>query len=216
MDIVHPALNDYMKKITPERHPVLKEMEEYAAENDFPIIGPLVGRFLQQLVFLTGAKRVFEMGSGYGYSAVWFSQALPEDGVVECTETDEDNIKRAVDYAKAAEVSAKIRWHHGDALESMENADGPFDIILCDVSKHQYPRALEIAWPKLRRGGIMITDNVLWSGRITEQDEPDKSTAAILEFNKKSYQLSDALCTIMPLRDGLMLAVKTWRGEIYQ
>jgi predicted O-methyltransferase YrrM len=194
--------------ITPDRHPVLQEMEVYAAENDFPIIGPLVGRFLAQLVHLTGAKRIFEMGSGYGYSAIWFSQALPRDGVVECTETDEDNIARARVYADRAGVGEKIMWYQGDALQSMADTLGPYDIILCDVNKDQYPRALEIAWPKLRRGGIMITDNVLWSGRIVEQNEPDDSTGGILEFNDRCYELSDALCTIMPLRDGLMLAVK--------
>jgi len=208
VDIVDPRLDDYMTKLTPERHPVLQEMEEYAAEHDFPIIGPLVGRFLAQLVHLTGAKRVFEMGSGYGYSAIWFSRAMPDDGVVECTDTDEENMLRARDYTQRAGVAEKIMWYQGDALESMDAVLGPYDIILCDVNKSQYPRALEIAWPKLRQGGIMITDNVLWSGRIVEQEQPDASTSGILDFNRKSYQLSDALCSIMPIRDGLMLAVK--------
>ncbi len=208
MDIVNSRLNDYMKSLTPASHQVLQEMEQYARENGFPIIGPLVGRFLAQLVYLTGARRIFEMGSGYGYSAIWFSQALPADGSVECTEGDPANVARGREYAERAGVTEKIIWYEGDAIESMDAALPPYDIILCDIDKHQYPKALEIAWPKLRAGGIMVTDNVLRAGKVVEQYPPDKSTAGVLEFNKNSYGLPDALCTIMPLRDGLMLAVK--------
>ncbi len=208
MKIMRPEINDYMLSITPTRHPVLTEMEDYARANDFPIIGPLVGQFLQQIVALAQAKRIFEMGSGYGYSAIWFALAMPPEGVVECTEMDEANIERGKRHAAAAGVAAKIRWQRGDALESMRRSAGEFDIILNDVDKHQYPEALNIAWPRLRRGGVMITDNVLWSGRIVDENPPSKATAGILEFNRRSYALPDALCSLVPIRDGLMVAVK--------
>lgn len=208
MELTNPAINDYLHNLTPPRHAVLAEMEQYGKENKFPIIGPLVGRFLHQLALLTNATRIFEMGSGYGYSAVWFSFALKDGGTVDCTEMDKSNIERGKKYTAAAEVVDHITWHQGDALESMEKATGVYDIILNDVDKEQYPRALEIAWPKLRRGGIMVTDNVLWSGRIVEENPPSESTAGILEFNRQSYALPDSMCTVMPIRDGLMLAVK--------
>lgn len=208
MELTNPAINDYLHNLTPMRPQVLAEMEEYAKENKFPIIGPLVGRFLYQLALLTNATRIFEMGSGYGYSAVWFSMALKDGGMVECTEMDKANIERGKKYAAAAGVANHITWHQGDALESMRKATGIYDIILNDVDKEQYPRALEIAWSKLRSGGIMITDNVLWSGRIVEENPPSAATAGILEFNKRVYALPDSICTLMPIRDGLMLAVK--------
>ncbi len=208
MELTNPAINDYLHNLTPPRHRVLAEMEQYAKDNKFPIIGPLVGRFLHQLVHLTNAARIFEMGSGYGYSAVWFSSAMKDGGTVECTEMDQANIQRGQKYTIAAGVADHITWHQGDALESMRNATGPYDIILNDVDKEQYPRALEIAWPKLRRGGIMVTDNVLWSGRIVEENTPSESTAGILEFNKRAYALPDSICSLMPIRDGLLLAVK--------
>ncbi len=208
MDITNPGINDYLFKLTPPRHRVLKQMEKYAATNGFPIIGPLVGRLLQQLVMLTSARRVFEMGSGYGYSAIWMALAMQDGGTIECTESDPVNIALGQERAAAAGVGKRIIWHEGEALDSMKKAKGKYDIILCDVDKQQYPEALKIAWPKLRQGGIMVTDNVLWSGRIVSEKKPQESTAKILEFNKKIYGLKDALCTLLPLRDGLMLALK--------
>ncbi len=183
-------------------------MEEYAREKQFPIIGPLVSRFLQQLVILTGATRVFEMGSGFGYSALWMSLVLPDGGQIHCTEFDPENIERGRKYHKTAGVANKIIWHQGDARESMREAKGEFDIILNDIDKEQYPQALAIAWPKLRRGGIMVTDNSLWSGAVITEETPRESTAGVLAVNRDTYGLSDAITTILPLRDGLLLAVK--------
>jgi len=208
MNITDPAINNYLRKLTPTSHPVLLEMERYATKHGFPIIGPLTGRMLQQLVILTGAQRIFEMGSGYGYSAISMALVLHGDGTIECTETDAENIARGRKHAQTARVGKKIIWHEGDALESMRKAKGKYDIIFCDVDKEQYPAALKIAWPKLRKGGIMVTDNVLWSGRVITENPPKPGTAGILKFNRLAYALPDALCTLQPLRDGLMLAVK--------
>lgn len=208
MNITDPAINSYLRKLTPAGHPVLQEMEQYAAKHDFPIIGPLTGRTLQQLVILIGAKRIFEMGSGYGYSAISMALVMRPGGTIECTEMDRENIARGRQYAQTARVGKKIIWHDGDALESMRKAKGKYDIILCDVNKEQYPAALEIAWPKLRKGGIMVTDNALWSARVVTEKPPKPATAGILKFNRMVYALPDALCTLLPLRDGLLLAVK--------
>jgi caffeoyl-CoA O-methyltransferase len=208
MKIIEPVITEYLECLTPERHPVQQEMEKYAGEHNFPIIGPLVGRFLQQLVVLTGARSIFEMGSGYGYSALWMALTLPDDGKIQCTEFDADNIARGKDFLKRAGVDGKVSWLQGDALDHIKKARGPFDIILNDVDKHQYPNSLEIAWPKLRRGGAMITDNSLWSGRVVTEDPPTKSTSGVLRINKNAYALDDGVASIIPLRDGLLLIVK--------
>lgn len=208
MNITDPRISTYLHELTPPLQAELIRMEKYAAKNGFPIIGPLVGRLLQQLVVLTSAKRVFEMGSGYGYSAISMALAMGNSGTIECTEMSSDNIERGCGHAKAAGVSRKIVWHQGDALESMRKARGKYDIILCDVDKEQYPEALRIAWPRLRRGGIMVTDNVLWSGRVVTEKPPQPATKGILAFNRAIYRLPDAICSLMPIRDGLMLAVK--------
>lgn len=208
MTVHSPELEAYLSSLLPDRNSVLADMEAYAREHKFPIIGPLVGRFLQQMVRLTNARRVFEMGSGYGYSAVWFATAMADGSIVECTETDAANIARGKAFAQAAGVGDRIEWHQSDALDAMATAAGPFDIILNDVDKHQYPRALELAWPQLRRGGVMITDNVLWSNRVINEKPPSSGTAGILEFNRSSYALPDALSVIIPLRDGLMVSIK--------
>jgi caffeoyl-CoA O-methyltransferase len=208
VNITDPKINDYLRSLTPRRNAVLTKMETYAAKNGFPIIGPLVGRFLQQLVIMTSAKRVFEMGSGYGYSAISIALAMSNGGKIECTETDPRNIERGKEHAAKAGIEGRIVWHEGDGLEWMRKVKGKYDIILCDVDKQQYPEALKVAWPKLRKGGVMVTDNVLWSGRVLTERPPKPATAGILEFNRKVYSKSDAVCSLMPIRDGLMVAVK--------
>lgn len=208
MNIVEPQVLQYLNCMIPERHPVLHEMERYAEEKRFPIIGPLVGRFLQQLVTMTRAKRIFEMGSGYGYSAAWMALALPDDGKIECCEFKDENIECGRTYLQRLGVGDRVDWHSGDALETMANTSETFDLILNDVDKHQYPKSLEIAWPRLRNGGVFVTDNALWSGRIVSEDPPSKSTSGVLRVNKDAYALEDAIASIIPLRDGLLLLVK--------
>jgi caffeoyl-CoA O-methyltransferase len=149
------------------------------------------------------------MGSGYGYSAIWFALAMPAGGVVHCTENDPANIALGRDFAEQAGVGARIEWHEGDARAQIERVDGAFDIILIDVDKEQYPQALVAAWPKLRPGGVLVTDNTLWSGRVVTEQPPAETTQGVLTFNEQAYGLADALATILPLRDGLLLAVKT-------
>lgn len=208
MKIIDPAIDDYMMALTPARHAVLAEMEAFAAMHKFPIVGPLVGRFLQQLVRLGGVRRVFEMGSGFGYSALWMALAMAEDGMIECTESNADNVQRGQAWIEQAQMAERVRWQTGDALELIAQAGGQYDLILNDVDKEQYPEALRRAWPKVRQGGVLITDNALWSGRMVHESPPAESTRGVLQINQAAYALPDALVTILPLRDGLLLAVK--------
>ncbi len=207
MEIVHPDVNKYINTLLPERYPKLQEMEALARERDFPIIGPQVGRILYQYARLTGAKRIFEMGSGFGYSAFWFALALPEDGKIICTEAAQNNIDMGEDYLKAAGLGKKVDFRKGDAIKILSQTDGPFDIILNDIDKHDYPRALEMAVPKLRVGGLLITDNTLWSGRVADE-KPDATTRAILEYNRLAFSHPDLWTTILPVRDGVTVSQK--------
>lgn len=207
MNIVNKEIEKYLLDLTPNRDPILTEMEELGAERGFPIVGPLVGRFLHQMVMASGAKSIFEMGSGYGYSAYWFAKALPDDGRIICTEGSADNAKLAENFLQRGGILEKVDFRVGDALEIIETEDGPFDIIYNDVDKEGYPEVFQKAVPKLRKGGLFITDNVLWSGRVTT-GEGGASTQAILKFDKMVYESKDLFTTIVPLRDGLAVCVK--------
>jgi predicted O-methyltransferase YrrM len=208
MSIFQPGINEYLlAQLDPSPSP-LDEMEQYARENGFPIIGPLVGRFLQQLVVLTGARRVFELGSGYGYSALWMSMVLPKDGKVICTDTDADNKQRAMEYFKRTEHDSKLDFRLGEATAQFKEESGPFDIILNDIDKEGYPDTIALVKDRLRSGGIFVTDNVLWSGRILEEKPEKQSTAAIQKFTRMLYEDSDFITTIVPLRDGITVALR--------
>ncbi|HLX12475.1 MAG TPA: O-methyltransferase [Bacteroidota bacterium] len=207
MNITQPELNDYLLNIIPVRDPVLQDMETYAQKNNFPIIGPLVGRILYSYAKAIDAKRILELGSGYGYSAVWFAKAMGKEGKIICTEGSADNAHRAEEYFKKAKLSTKIDFRVGNALSIIDQVDGEFDIILNDIDKHQYPQAYRKAIPRLRKGGLFITDNVLWSGKVLDK-KPDAATAGILTFTRLIYSSRSLFTVILPIRDGVSVSVK--------
>lgn len=205
MDVVDPRLEGYLESLLPPADPVRAEMEALASERGFPIVGPLVGRFLALLVELMDARRVLEMGSGFGYSALWFARALPDDGEVVLTEYDRGDRDQARGFLETAGVAGKARFLIGDALQLVPELDGHFDIVLIDVDKEQYPDALDVALPRLRPGGLLIADNVLWFGRVVEERPPSPSTRGILEFNRRIHADPRLTVATIPLRDGLAL-----------
>lgn len=207
MDIVNAHIVDYLLNVTPERDSVLEDMEEYALARNFPIIGPLVGRLLYVLTKTNKAVRVLELGSGFGYSAYWFAKALGKDGEVICTEGNPDNAEHAQSYFHRAKITQKIKFCVGDALKLIDEVDGQFDIIFNDIDKHQYPKAFRKALPRLRKGGLFISDNVLWNGKVLNE-KPDSDTAGILTFNRLIYSSKELFTTIIPLRDGVSISIK--------
>ena len=207
MDIVHPNIVEYMLNVTPDRDHVLEEMERYALERYFPIIGPLVGRLLYVLAQTVQAERILELGSGFGYSAYWFAKAIGKDGEIICTEIDPNNIQRAEEYLRRGKSSKKVRFLVGNAMELIDQLDGQFDIIFNDIDKHQYPKAFRKAVPRLRKGGLLISDNVLWSGKILDH-KPDADTAGILTYNRLIHSSKELFSTIVPLRDGIAISIK--------
>ena len=206
--ITAESVEDYLYALIPPRDEVLSEIEAEAAKRDIPIVGPAVGRILHQLALMTGAKTVFEMGSAIGYSTIWWAQAVGETGRVIYTDGDRKNAERARGYFQGAGVSSRITLHTGDALEFLSEQKQEFDVIFNDVDKEDYPRVLRLVPPRLRRGGLFITDNVLWSGRVADKNPTDARTKAILEFNRKLYDSKEFYTTILPIRDGLAVAVK--------
>ena len=201
-------VDDYLYTMLPKRDPVLEEMEDYASDHNIPIVGPAVARALQQLALMINAKTVFELGSAIGYSTIWWARAVGEKGRVIYTDGDARNAERARAYFDRAGVSDRITLHTGDALEVLSEQKQEFDIIFNDVDKEDYPRVLRMVSPRLRQGGLFITDNVLWSGRVAEKNPKESRTKAILEFNRLLYDSSEFFTTILPIRDGLAVAWK--------
>jgi caffeoyl-CoA O-methyltransferase len=202
-------VEEYLYKLLPERDAVVAEMEDYAAQNRIPIIGPAVARMLALFVQVSGAKRIFEMGSAIGYSTIWLARAAGPKAKVMYTDGDPEKARRAKEYFRRAGVAKRIEVRVGDALELMKKAPGKFDMIFNDVDKHQYPDALHVALPKLRRGGLFITDNTLWSGKPARTAAPDDiHTQGIQEFNRLVYSSKKLYPVLIPLRDGVTVCRK--------
>ena len=206
--ITAAPIEDYLYSLLPPRDEVLASMEAEAGKRDIPIVGPAVARVLYQLAIISRAKTVFELGSAIGYSTIWWARAVGEGSRVIYTDGDRKNADEARGYFERAGVSDRITIKVGDALEFLSEEKREFDIIFCDVDKEDYPRAFRLAVPRLRKGGLFVADNVLWSGKVAQSNPSEDSTKAILEFNRLLYDSGDLFTTILPIRDGLVVAVK--------
>lgn len=206
---VQEDVEQYVYDLLPASDGLLAEMEEYAAGHNVPIIGPAVARFLALLVQISGARRIFEMGSAIGYSTIWLARAAGPKAQVFYTDGDPENARRAEAHFRKAGVAKRIRIQTGDALELLKKMPGKFDLIFNDVDKHQYPEAMRIAVPKLKRGGLFVTDNTLWSGRAARPAAPgDKNTLGVQELNRLTFSSRELFPVLLPLRDGVTVARK--------
>lgn len=215
MDIVHPAVERYMRDLAAsDDEPVLLEMEALASAEHFPIIGRLCGRTLEVAARAINARRIFEMGSGFGYSAYWFSRATGPGGEIHLTDTDPENEKKATDFLSRAGLLEPIRYHVGDAFAALADVDGEFDIVYCDIDKDGYPEAWRRARERVRVGGLFMCDNVLWSGRVTGESDEEEDvrhgwTDAIKSMNEMIEADPSYRSTIVPTRDGVVIAIRT-------
>jgi len=209
-ELYHPELRGYLDSLVPPRPDELKKMEVYAKENAFPIVGPAAGQFCYQLAKLSGAKRVYELGSGYGYSTAWFCRAVKENGGGEVHHVvwDEKLSKMARVHLAKLGYEAMVHYTVGEAVEALKRTEGPFDLIFNDIDKEGYPDALAVIAEKLKPGGILITDNLLWSGRIFDPADASPATEGVREFTRRITQDPGWNCSIVPIRDGLLVAVK--------
>ena len=207
--LVAPALDQYIRDLVPSRDPVLAEMESYAAEHDVPIVGPAVGSLLEILAQSIGAARVFEMGSAIGYSTAFFAQAVGPEGRVFYTDGSADNAKEASGYLSRMGLLGRVDVRTGDAVSLFAKTPGEFDVIFIDIDKDGYPQALEAAAPRVRPGGLLLADNVLWSGKVVDAAVRDAMTEGIRAFNRALFARRDFTSVIVPLRDGVAIARKT-------
>ena len=207
MTITEPAIEQYLANLLPERDAVLMEMEQLARDRNIPIIGPVVARFLYQIIRLTGARRVFEMGSAIGYSTIWIARAAGPGCTVYYTDSDTANARLAEDFIQRAGVRDRVMILTGNAMELLDQTPGEFDVIFCDVDKDQYPQAFHRALPRICKGGLLLADNVLWQGLVTETPRDD-FTRGIVEFNRLIYSSPELFPTIMPVRDGFAICEK--------
>ena len=205
--ITVPEVEEYMYGLLPPQDAILAEMEEDAAQNDYAIVGPAVARVLYQLATISGAKKIFELGSAIGYSTLWWARAVGEGGRVIYTDGDPQRAEKARRYFERAGVTPRITIRVGDALEFLSEEKEQYDIIFNDVDKTDYPRAFRLALPRLKSGGLFIADNVLWYGKVSRPN-PDAETKAILQFNQLICESKDLFTTILPLRDGVSVSVK--------
>lgn len=207
--ITESKIEKYIYSMLPRRDSVVREMERYAAVHGVPIIGPACGRLLYQMARVIEARRVFEMGSAIGYSTLWLARAVGPEGSVFYTDSDRANARRAEAYLRRAGALRRVRILIGDALRLLDSTEGRFDLIFNDVGKTQYPEVFRLAVPRLRAGGLFITDNVLWSGRVSQRAyRNDPETRAIQKFNRLIYRSPKLFTTIIPLRDGFAVCLK--------
>lgn len=206
-NLLSGPIENYLRDLLPDRDDLLSEMEEVAAREKIPIVGPLVGRLLWLLARMIEARRVLELGSAVGYSTIWLARGVEEDGRVTFTDWSEENGRRGKDYFRRAGVADRIDVRTGDALEILAGLDGEFDLIFNDLDKHFYPRVFEMAIPRLRPGGLLVSDNVFWSGRVAEEDG-DEWTQAIREYNRRIHETPGLFSTIIPIRDGVSVTFK--------
>ncbi len=207
MSIVDPKVQDYLQDLS--RLPgdeILAEMEAVAVERGFPIVGPQVGRLLTVLTRLRRPQSVFELGSGYGYSTLWFARCLEPSGVVHHTDGSEDNSRQAREYLKRAGVAERVRFHVGDAIDSLREVGGPHDIYYVDIDKHQYPDAFEVIRPAMRAGDLLIVDNMIWSGRVVDETPPEASTRGIRVLTERVFSDRGLESSILPVRDGVLIS----------
>jgi predicted O-methyltransferase YrrM len=215
--IDYDKTQEYIASLVPPREPEMQKMEKYAEENDFPIIGPACGYFCYQLARMIQARSVFELGSGYGYSTAWFAKAVKETcaeqgrsdgGVVHHTVWEEELSKRAAGYLSRLGSVDVVQFHVGEAVESLRQTEGPFDIIFNDIDKEAYPDSLPVVKEKLRPGALLIIDNMLWHGQTLDPHDHEDSTEAIRRFTRDITTDPDWIVSLVPMRDGMIVAYK--------
>jgi len=210
IELVAAPVALYLEALVPKRHSELARMERAARKTHFPIIGPAVGQLCYLLARAIGARRVFELGSGFGYSTAWFARAVRESGggVVHHVVWDEDLSTKAKGHLAAMGLDDVVRYTVGEAVDVLKKTEGIFDVMFCDIDKHGYPAALPIMEGKLRSGGLLIVDNMLWSGRIFDASDKSKDTEGIRKFTRLVFKSPQWAASIVPIRDGVLVARK--------
>lgn len=210
MSYDNERLNEYLNDLVPERPAELREMEAYAQQHGFPIIGPAAGYFCYQIARLIQARRIFELGSGYGYSTAWFAKAIDENGGGELFHVvwDAQLSQRARQHLRRLGYDQIVRYLVSEAVDALRQTEGPFDLIFLDIEKKGYPQSIPVIERKLRQGGVLVVDNMIWSGRVFDEDNREASTEAIRATTRSLVESPHWLVSVVPIRDGLLLAYR--------
>ncbi len=203
-------LQDYLTGLVPPRPEEMQVMEAYAEANDFPIIGPAAGYVCYQITRMIGAQKVFEMGSGYGYSTAWFARAVQENGggVVHHVVWDAKLSSMAREHLGKLGFGKIVKYHIAEAIQNLSGTPGPFDLIFNDIDKEAYPESLPLIKEKLRSGGVLIIDNMLWHGQVFDEKDHQTTTDAVRNFTAAITTDPDWIVTLAPVRDGMIVAYK--------
>jgi caffeoyl-CoA O-methyltransferase len=210
MDLFAPELIDYLNGLARHGDPVLERLEKQAAETRFPIIGPPAGQFCYLVARMLGARRIFELGSGFGYSTIWFAKAVRDNGGGEVYHTvwDEELSRQARANIEEAGLSSIVRFQVSEAVAALTQQQGPFDIIFNDIDKHGYPDSIPVIKPRLRTGGVLIIDNMLWHGQAWETGNTDPSTEGVRKVTQLIHDDPEFVSSLVPIRDGMITALK--------
>jgi len=207
--ILHPEQESYLDRLLPPRDAVLREMEERAARENIPISDPEVGKLLGILARATGARRILEIGAAIGYGAVWLARGAPEARVTS-VDIDPERLAAARGYLERAGIADRVELIEGAALEVIHRLDGPFDLVYVDAVKTEYRKYLDLVLPKLRVGGVIVCDNLLWGGQVAapDEDREDRDADALRAFNGYLMMHPQLQAVVLPLSDGVGLATK--------
>ena len=211
IELISPRVATYLDQLVPPRHHILAAMEAEAAISGFPIIGPATGQLCYLLARMSGARRVFELGSGFGYSTAWFARAVKENGggTVHHVVWDEELSRQARTHLRALGLDDVVEFHVGEAVATLHDSDETFDLVFNDIDKQDYPSALGIISARVRPGGLLIADNLLWGGRIFDPGDQSPETAGIREFTRLVQEDSRWITSVVPIRDGVLVAWRT-------
>jgi len=208
--LISPLVRDYVDSFVLPVPAELRAMDDYARENNFPIIGKAAGHLCYQVARMAQARRVFELGSGFGYSTAWFARAVQENGggIVHHVVWDEELSQQAQRHLAVLGLADVVQFRVGEAVQMLRETPGPFDLVLCDIDKQRYPEALPVIKERLRAGGVLIVDNMLWHARVFDETDREPSTEGVREMARQIAGDADWIASLVPVRDGVLVAYK--------
>jgi len=212
------SVEQFATVVGPDGDDIIAEMDDYADREGFPTVGPAVGGWLELLARMVAAERIFEFGSGYGYSAYWFSRALDSDGEIVLTEVDDDELELAREYLDRGDFDSTAHFELGDAIDTVEDYDGPFDVVLIDNEKHRYREAFDSVREKVAPGGVVLADNAVAGGTIDFEDvqallegedvETGEMSAGIVDYLEAVRADPDFQTTLLPVGEGVAVSYR--------
>ena len=209
--IIQREQAEYLDRLMPSDDPLLAEMEAYAAEHRVPIADREVARFLEITARAIKARRVLEIGMAIGYSVVHLARGMNEGGLVVTIEPNDEMIRASEKFLTRAGLRDRVSIEKGLALDVIPNLHETFDLLFIDAVKEEYIDYLDLALPRLRTGGVVIVDNLLWGGQVAgdiRSADQEESTTALREFNQHFVNHPQLRAEVLPVGDGLGYAVK--------